>query len=233
MLGTFRPDLLRVCWIAILVGTSVVWADAAIPAAERAALLAFYQATGGGMAWKGNDWGGPPGTEGNWEGVTVEEDHVVAIVLVAKGLDGPLPPEIGDLTALRLLDLTGRDWEIYSGNVIRGIPDEIGLLKDLEVLHKILNVGERELDLAELSLDLPVPVSTGTIPDSIPLSQQEPGAENEAHARQVEPSKPRHEPSEQAEEYEGRVKRQEAVIECLIEDAHDAPWSRLRQTSCH
>jgi Leucine-rich repeat (LRR) protein len=134
MLGCFRSELLRVCWILILVGTSVAWVDAAIPASERAALLAFYQATGGGGTWEGEGWGGPSGTEGSWEGVTVEEDHVVAIVLVAKGLNGPLPPEIGDLTALRLLDLTGREWENYNSNVIRGIPDEIGQLKNLEVL---------------------------------------------------------------------------------------------------
>ncbi len=135
MLQSVRSTLLRISLSLTLSAIATGTVTAAIPATERAALLAFYEATGGGTAWKGDGWGGSSGTEGSWEGVTVAGDHVVAIVLVARGLDGPLPPEIGVLTALRLLDLTGWEWEAYDHNVIREIPDEIGLLKNLEVLN--------------------------------------------------------------------------------------------------
>ena len=71
--------------------------------ADRAVLLAFYAATGGGSAWTDDNWGSdePIGT---WQGVTTDtEGRVIRLVLSELGLTGSIPTALGQLTNLQTL----------------------------------------------------------------------------------------------------------------------------------
>jgi len=120
--------------------------NAAIPAIERNALIALYNATSGDSWTKKGGWKEPPlhtdgfampGTEGGWYGVTVEGDHVVKIVfpyaqvggtLVGNNLNGPIPTELAGLTHLSELSMVGNK---LSG----GIPTQLGVLNNLTHLY--------------------------------------------------------------------------------------------------
>lgn len=82
-----RMGRVSVACIAVIFMTAAD-SQAAIPAEERAALIALYNATdgyswNGSTGWKGNN--GEPdgfyetGSEGSWYGVTVTDDHVKQI----------------------------------------------------------------------------------------------------------------------------------------------------------
>ncbi|HLP45456.1 MAG TPA: hypothetical protein VK469_05900, partial [Candidatus Kapabacteria bacterium] len=120
---------------------SVIWAICsnqvwgAITAQERSALIAFYNATSGDN-W-GNNWKTPPldsdgfsmpGTEGSWYGITVEGDHVIKIELNNQNVSGVIPPEIGNLSYLKILRL-------FNNKLTGVIPPETGNLGNLEELH--------------------------------------------------------------------------------------------------
>ena len=93
---------------------------------DRAALEALYDATGGG-SWKRTareNWlSDKPMSE--WAGVTVAEGRVTGLHLSNSGLrSSRLPPELGHLEALQVLDL--------SNNFLGGeIPEEWGNLSEL------------------------------------------------------------------------------------------------------
>ncbi len=77
-------------------------AQAAIPVAERQALLNLYTGTNGG-AWTHNSgWNGTPGTECAWYGITCDTagEHVTQVNLPSNNLDGSLP----SLTSLMNLE---------------------------------------------------------------------------------------------------------------------------------
>lgn len=108
----------------------------AIPASERAALIAIYNATDGDNWYDNYNWKGVNneadgfsaiGTEGDWDYITVEGDHVVEINLFYNDLTGPLPAEIGNFPFLRDLDICGN-------NLTGGIPTQIGNLSRLTYL---------------------------------------------------------------------------------------------------
>jgi len=114
---------------------------AAIPASERAALIALYNSTNGD-GWRNIEgWKTPPlytdgfampGTENTWTGITVSDDHVTEIELFSHNLSGSIPPELGNLSMLEELIL-GDDQ--LSGS----IPPELGNLYNLEILCLGLN----------------------------------------------------------------------------------------------
>ena len=88
-------------------------------------------------------WLDPPGTEGWWEGVTVQGGHVVKLDLSMLGLRGDLPAEIGQLTYLRELDLHSfPSFSSLGMNYITGIPPELGDLQKLKVLYLYANQVE-------------------------------------------------------------------------------------------
>ncbi len=72
---------------------------------ERPALLAFFAATNGESWTNKTGWGGEPGTECTWYGVSCANGHVQGLSLVGNGLSGPLPAELGDLIHLQQLSL--------------------------------------------------------------------------------------------------------------------------------
>jgi protocatechuate 3,4-dioxygenase beta subunit len=108
----------------------------AIPALERAALIALYNATNGDSWTNNSGWKTPPldtdgfampGTESTWFGLTVELDSVVSINLYSKNLTGTIPVELGNLSNLQYLSL--------GNNHLNGIiPSALGNLSNLSFL---------------------------------------------------------------------------------------------------
>ncbi len=110
-------------------------AEAAIPQAERDALIAIYDSTGGPGWGNSTNWLGGPGTECTWFGVACSggDANVIELHLGGNNLNGVLPPEIQDLTELEGLFMP---WN----QLIGGIPPEIGTL---EMLHTLDLPGNR------------------------------------------------------------------------------------------
>lgn len=123
--STVRRRIVLGTWLILLAAGA--WA--AIPASERQALLDFYASThGDGWVFNAN-WLGPPGTEGDWLGVScnLSGTHVIRLELAGNRLTGTLPPSLYRLTELQNLNL--------SDNEIGGvIPATIGQLKFLRGL---------------------------------------------------------------------------------------------------
>ncbi len=93
---------------------------------DRLALAALYRATNGPGWYESDNWlSGAP--LGEWHGVETEHGNVTEINLQHNGLSGPLPPELGQLADLKVLDL---GWNRLSGP----IPPELGNLANLTVL---------------------------------------------------------------------------------------------------
>jgi hypothetical protein len=123
----------------------------AIPASERAALVALYNGTNG-AAWTNtvaNDqvWtvAAAPGNECAWFGVACSagDANVTGIDLPGNNLAGSLPATLNQLTALELLKIEGnqltgtlpsltglaalRGFEVYSNQLSGAIPSLTGL----------------------------------------------------------------------------------------------------------
>ncbi len=134
------------------------------------ALVALYNSTNG-TSWNNNSgWLGPnDATVANWFGVTVEDGRVVQISLRDNNLTGTLPPEIGDLTAIRFL-LLGPDQPPFSNQIGGSIPAEIGNLTNLVRLNLQFNAftGTLPTELSNLvnlvRLELSANQLSGTLP---------------------------------------------------------------------
>ncbi|HEX6904773.1 MAG TPA: pre-peptidase C-terminal domain-containing protein [Thermoanaerobaculia bacterium] len=107
---------------------------AAVPAAERKALLALYSGTGGARWVNREGWGRPAGSECDWYGIRCNEARttVEEIFLAENGLTGKLPAKLGNLPNLQTLDL--------ESNALNGaIPKDLGRLRNLRSLQLGLN----------------------------------------------------------------------------------------------
>ena len=129
-------------------------ASAAIPAGERAALIALYNSTSGAGWTDRTNWRNaedtdfaPPGTECTWLGVTCDGGgvSVASLTLRFNNLSGPIPSEIANLAGLSHLDLIGNH---LSGTT----PPEIGSLTHL-----------RSLSLDNNQLSGPIPPQIGSL----------------------------------------------------------------------
>jgi len=109
-------------------------------AAERAALVALYEATDGAN-WLSDR------PLGAWHGVTTDSaGRVTSLVLTGNRLSGEIPPELGDLTDLTQLHLEVNE---LSGS----IPPELGNLTNLTSLDLRFNrlSGEIPSELGNLA----------------------------------------------------------------------------------
>ncbi len=135
-------------------------------AADRDALIAFYESTDG-ENWLNNDNWLSDKPIGEWHGVYTDGDgRVVELGLVENGLSGEIPPEIGDFAHLGGLDL--------SGNQLSGaIPPTFGNLSNLVILYLNDNQLSGEIppelgDLANLDgLSLAENELSGEIPPEL------------------------------------------------------------------
>ena len=114
-------------------------------ATDREALVALYNATDGDNWVNNTNWLSDLPVD-QWYGVTTFIGRVYWLRLADNGLAGPIPPELGDLTNLDILDLGNRaphchptsgcppNWP--SANRLTGeIPSELGNLSSLRVLN--------------------------------------------------------------------------------------------------
>jgi Leucine-rich repeat (LRR) protein len=98
-----------------------------VPRSECEILLAFYEAMGG-ENWDSNQGWNYTSPINDWWGVAVEDNHVTEIILHHNTLTGLIPPELGSLENLRILELWGLN------SISGGIPPEIGNLSSLQEL---------------------------------------------------------------------------------------------------
>ena len=98
-----------------------------VPDPNRAALEAFYNATGGASWTNSANWLSEKPL-GEWHGVTVNgQGEVTALVLDGNNLTGSLPAELGNLSGLTRLAL--------NRNAITGaIPSQLGSLSGLSII---------------------------------------------------------------------------------------------------
>ncbi|MCX6580378.1 MAG: Ig-like domain-containing protein [Candidatus Aminicenantes bacterium] len=145
----------RVCLLFLFVLVSAaIFNYGAIPASERAALIALYNYTDGDHWRNNNGWKTPPlaedgfampGTENNWSGITISNETVTMIFLSSNRLNGPIPPELGNLSNLQTLGLLNNQ---LSG----ALPPELEMLSNL-----------KDLDLQENRLSGPIPPQLGNL----------------------------------------------------------------------
>jgi len=144
----------------------------AIPASERAALIALYNSTDGANWDSNSGWKNPPlvedgfampGTEGNWIGVTVSGNKVTAIYFELNNLVGALPAELGNLSNLQSLKL-------YYNPLSGSIPPELGNLANLQTLVLCGNMltGSIPPGLGNLSHLTKLELSSTELSGSIP-----------------------------------------------------------------
>ena len=178
--GAWRPApaVVRVLVLAAVAGAAMDAAAQGSVAGDRAALAAFYDATGGPDWTDRTNWASDEPLDA-WHGVTTDADGRVAeLSLPENNLAGTLPTTLDHLTRLRRLDL--------GGNRLGGsIPAELGSLVDLEELSlwndddyldpdddglsgavpaELGNlVNLRRLDLRENDLAEPIPAALGNL----------------------------------------------------------------------
>jgi|GEM_PF-2905784 len=100
-------------------------AAAAVNAQDSLALVALYNSAGGAAWTHQEQW--LSGPVASWYGVTVEGDRVTALALRNNNLSGPLPSEIGQLTALKEL------W-LDNNRISGSLPASLGQLSQLRLL---------------------------------------------------------------------------------------------------
>ena len=136
------------------------------PLDDRAALVAFYHATGGDN-WEENENWLTDAPLGDWYGInTVRGGRVVDLDLGRNDLTGHIPPELGELSELESLEL--------GGNLLTGtLPPELGELSKLEYVELGGNLltGALPPELGKLTeledLELDGNLLTGTLPPEL------------------------------------------------------------------
>ena len=136
------------------------------PAGDRAALVAFYNATGGPNWTDNSGWLTDPSID-HWYGVTTDDSgRVTELRLIENQLTGEIPAELGNLTSLT--------WLVLVRNQLSGeIPTELGNLTNLEalVLHTNQLSGEIPAELGNLTnLTIGMTLGTNQLTGEIPTA---------------------------------------------------------------
>ncbi|MDE0681184.1 MAG: Ig-like domain-containing protein [Gammaproteobacteria bacterium] len=145
-------------------------------AADRAALVAFYESAGGDNWVNRANWlSDAPIAE--WHGVWVDPNsgRVVALYLAGNGLEGSISPELAKLTMLAELSLS-------LNNLSGSLPPELGELANLETLlagannlsgaipHELGNIASLvELGLTQNKLSGPIPPELANLTNLVRL----------------------------------------------------------------
>lgn len=161
--------LLRVRWSTglLVVGlfAPTTPAAAAVPASERAALIALHGSTNGAGWSNDTGWLDTPGSECTWFGVECNDagTAVRQLVLSNNQLSGVLPPQLGDLGELEVLALVG-------GQLTGAIPAQLGNLSQLLELQLSQNQlsGEIPATLGNLSQLVHLALSSNQLSGPIP-----------------------------------------------------------------
>ena len=116
-----------------------------IPSAECQALVALYESTNG-PNWVDNNGWLVSNTPCTWSGISCTEGHVSHINLLYNQLTGVLPPELGNLSHLRVLAL-------WVNQLYGPIPAELGNLSELISLELSVNqlMGPVPTELGDLT----------------------------------------------------------------------------------
>ena len=174
--------------------------SAATPAAERAALVALYNATKGANWTRKTNWNTAAAVS-TWYGVTTNSDgSVTYLYLSGNDLSGTIPAAVGELTKLEHLSLSDNELSgsipaalgdlsnlvtigLWSNELSGGIPVELGGLGNLLSLRMWSNALSGPIptelgDLADLqvlqldgnNLSGPIPTELGDLTDLATLS---------------------------------------------------------------
>ena len=155
LLGASR-SVVRAFVLAAAAGAAVDAAAQDSVAGDRAALVAFYDATGGPDWTDGTNWTSDELLDA-WHGVTTDPDgRVAGLSLPENNLAGTLPAALENLTRLRRLALGGNR---FSGS----IPAGLGNLVDLRELS--LWNEDDYLDPEDDGLTGPIPAELGDLAD--------------------------------------------------------------------
>jgi choice-of-anchor B domain-containing protein len=112
---------------------------------DSLALVKLYQSTNG-FLWTNNlNWLSEKPIS-DWHGVTLVNNRVLYLNLIANGLSGELPADIGNLTELTYLNLN-------SNNLFGSLPSSIGQLKKLNFLSISRNLISGELPVEIATID--------------------------------------------------------------------------------
>ena len=156
---------------------------------DRPALVALYEATSG-AGWIANDGWLSERPIKEWHGVTIgSSGRVTGLTLSASNLVGSVPPELGDLSSLEILDLErnqlsgpiprelarlrGLRTLILGVNDLNGqIPAELGNLVNLEVLRLRRNdlTGPIPAELSKLHNLIRLGLDRNSLTGRLPLS---------------------------------------------------------------
>ena len=135
---------------------------------EKDALEAFYNATGGDTWNEHSNWLDDEVPVGEWFGVgTNDAGRVTSLRFHLNNLKGNIPPEIGDLEKLEVLNINMAEFQKSV------LPKELGNLKELKKLtfRQCLLSGTIPAELGNLTnlilLDLEANLLTGSIPNEI------------------------------------------------------------------
>ena len=137
---------------------------AQLPSPDREALEALYNATSGANWLETTNWM-TSSTLSTWHGVTTDnEGRVTELNLTRNQLKGEIPPELADLTNLKVLAL--------GGNELTGkIPAGLGSLANLEELYLWGNelTGTMPAELGSLANLVQLQVSENQLTGEIPV----------------------------------------------------------------
>lgn len=100
-----------------------------VPPAERAALVALYNAAGGSSWTTKTNWNTGDPCLNSWYGITCNGSNVTQIMLGSNNLNGTIPATIGNLSQLSSFSVQGNFY--LSGS----IPRQLGNLSQLQVLQ--------------------------------------------------------------------------------------------------
>ena len=131
--------------------------------ADRAALMALYEATDGKNWTDSANWGTDEPFD-YWHGVVTDEaGRVAKLDLHINNLSGPMPPELGDVSNLRVLVLEGND-------LTGPLPPELGDLSNLERLNLSGNnlTGPLPPELGDLASLVNLNLSRNNVTGPIP-----------------------------------------------------------------